>query len=58
MPRNQAFRTTKQQSDAYAVSLRPVEILYKQPFQLAKPIVLDVPNTKHVLAIKANGGGL
>lgn len=58
MVKQMAFRLAEQNKAAYAQSIKPLEYNYSSKFILPKPIVIPVKNTKRILAIKGNGGGL
>ncbi len=57
MPRQQAFRTVEQNKKFYAESIKPVEYNYNYKYIVPKPIVLPVPQTSRILAIRGWGGG-
>ena len=57
MPKQQAFRTVEQNKQFYTQSLKPVEYNYNYKYIVPKPIVIPVPQTPRILAIRGNGGG-
>jgi hypothetical protein len=57
MMRQQAFRTVEQNKKYYAESVKPVEYNYNYKYIVPPPIVLPVPQTKRILAIRSRGGG-
>ena len=57
MPKEQAFQTTAQRKEMYLKSVRPVEVLYNQPFKKVKRDD-PLPMTKPVLMFKGLGGSI
>jgi len=58
MPKEQSFQTLAQQKEMYLKSVRPPEMLYKQPFPAVKQTMDPLMNSERILKLKGQGGSI